>query len=199
MARKAFDQIASGVGAMLVVVLLVAGGLMLWGSSYADSNVHDQLARQEISFPPAAGLQGTTVPMSYAGKQVVTGTAARVYALDFIGSHLKEQPLGGIYSRISSALRSPNLSSQRKSDLTAAQQTSFQGTTLQGMLLQAYAFGSIGTVMMWGAIASFVLAILMAILVVFGVMHASRTSAEEQVFSGGSASASAGSGGAVPA
>ncbi len=53
MQRKVFDRLASGVGAVLVVVLLVAGGLLLWGQSFASSNVHDQLAQQQISFPSA--------------------------------------------------------------------------------------------------------------------------------------------------
>ena len=52
MQRKAFDKLASGFGAVLVVILLVAGGLLVWGQSFATSNVHDQLAQQQISFRP---------------------------------------------------------------------------------------------------------------------------------------------------
>ena len=37
-------------------------------------------------------------------------------------------------------------------------QTSFRGTTLRGLLLEAYAFSEIGVIMLWGAIASFLLA-----------------------------------------
>ena len=51
MQRKVFDRLASGFGAVLVVILLVAGGLLVWGQSFATSNVHDQLAQQQISFP----------------------------------------------------------------------------------------------------------------------------------------------------
>ena len=51
MPRKVFDKLVSGFGAVLVVVLLVAGGLLVWGQSFATSNVHDQLAQQQISFP----------------------------------------------------------------------------------------------------------------------------------------------------
>jgi len=55
------------------------------------------------------------------------------------------------------------------------------GTTLRGLLLEAYAFSEIGAVMMWGAIASFILAAVMAGLVGLGFWHASRTSEEELV------------------
>jgi lipopolysaccharide/colanic/teichoic acid biosynthesis glycosyltransferase len=44
MRRRAFDILASGVGLVLVGVLIVAGALMLWGNSYVNSNVHNQLA-----------------------------------------------------------------------------------------------------------------------------------------------------------
>ncbi len=53
------------------------------------------------------------------------------------------------------------------------------GTTLRGLLLEAYAFSSIGAIMLWGAIASFVLAAVMAMLVGLGVWHARRTAADE--------------------
>jgi len=45
-------------------------------------------------------------------------------------------------------------------------------------LLEAYAFSKIGTVMLWGAIASFVLATLMSVLVGLGFWHARQTERE---------------------
>ena len=56
MKRKVFDQIASGVGVVIVVVLLVAGGLLTWGYTFAHSNVHDQLAQQQVFFPPKSAF-----------------------------------------------------------------------------------------------------------------------------------------------
>ncbi len=50
------------------------------------------------------------------------------------------------------------------------------GTTLRGMLLEAYAFGTIGTVMLWGAIAAFAGAAVLLILIGLGIWHANRTS-----------------------
>ncbi|HTU84742.1 MAG TPA: hypothetical protein VMF57_04155, partial [Solirubrobacteraceae bacterium] len=57
-----------------------------------------------------------------------------------------------------------------------------QGTTLRGLLLEAYAFSEIGVVMLWGAIASFALAAIMAVLVGLGIWHARQTTEEEQMF-----------------
>jgi hypothetical protein len=51
MSRKLFDRLTSSVGVLMVVVLLVAGGLLTWGHSFVNSNVHSQLARQDITFP----------------------------------------------------------------------------------------------------------------------------------------------------
>ena len=56
MRRKTFDMILTAGGAVLMVVLLVAGILGLWGYNFANSNVHDQLAQQAITFPPAAAF-----------------------------------------------------------------------------------------------------------------------------------------------
>ncbi|HUA48812.1 MAG TPA: hypothetical protein VMA77_26500 [Solirubrobacteraceae bacterium] len=189
MSRKVFDIIASAGGVAVVVALVIAGGLLTWGHSYVNSNVHSQLAQQQIYFPPKAAFEhpkaGTEITPSmiptvsqYAGQQLLTGQQAKVWANDFMAVHLSEMPYGGVYSKISTAARAnPNNKS-----LAALEQTSFQGTTLRGMLLEAYGFSMIGTVMLWGAIASFVLALVMAGLVGLGIWHARRTSEEEQLF-----------------
>jgi hypothetical protein len=206
MQRKVFDRLASGFGAVLVVVLLIAGGLLLWGQSFATSNVHDQLAQQQISFPTKTeisavkaqyakgGQKAVTDPefpnaklmvpalAPYAGQQVLTGKEAQVYANDFIGQHLYAMPYHGVYSQISGAAMAAKPGSAQATQLTALKQTSFMGTTLRGMLLEAYAFGTIGTVMMWGAIAAFAGAAILLILTGLGIWHANRTSAEERLF-----------------
>ncbi len=51
MRRRTFDILVSSTGIMLTIVLLVAGGLLFWGYSFANNNVHDQLAAQRIFFP----------------------------------------------------------------------------------------------------------------------------------------------------
>lgn len=164
------------------------GGLIAWGSTFANDNVHSQLAEQQIVFPPKSAFAhpkpGTEITPSmipsvsqYAGQQLLTGAQAKVYADDFIKVHLSELPYGGVYSKLSAAARA----NPTNAKLAALVQASFQGTTLRGLLLEAYGFATIGTVMFWGAIASFCLALIMAILIVLGVRHAQRTPPETEL------------------
>jgi hypothetical protein len=189
MRRKVLDLLTSVGGLIVVVVLVVAGALLLWGYSFTNSNVHNQLARQDIVFPPKAAFAhakpGTEITPAmipsvsqYAGQQLLTGAQAEAYADHFIAIHLSELPYGGVYSKISTAARAQ----PKNASLTALEQTSFQGTTLRGLLLEAYAFSKIGEVMLWGAIASFILAALMAALVLLGFRHARRTVPETELF-----------------
>ena len=189
MSRKVFDKLTSAGGIVAVVVLLVAGGLLTWGHSFVTSNVHSQLAQQQISFPPQAAFAhakaGTEITPSmipsvsqYAGQPLLTGAQAKVYADNFIAVHLSEMPYGGLYSKISAA----SLANPKNTQLAGLVQTSFRGTTLRGLLLEAYAFSEIGVIMLWGAIASFLLAGMMALLVGLGFAHARRTEPEAQMF-----------------
>jgi hypothetical protein len=182
MRRKAFDILASGVGLVVVVVLIVAGALMLWANSYVDSNVHNQLAEQQIFFPPKAAfahpVPGTEITAAmipsvsqYAGQELLTGAQAEAWADHFIAIHLSEMPYHGVYAAISTAARA----NPKDTALAALEQTSFQGTTLRGLLLEAYGFSEMGVVALWGAIAAFILAFVMLILVGLGFRHARRT------------------------
>ena len=190
MSRKVFDKLTSAGGVVAVVVLVVAGGLLTWGHSFVNSNVHSQLAQQQVYFPPKAAFAhpkaGTEITPSmipsvsqYAGQQLLTGAQAKVYADDFMAVHLSQMPYGGVYSKISQAA----LANPKNTALQALVQTSFRGTTLRGLLLEAYAFSTIGEIMLWGAIASFAMALVMSILVALGFAHARRTEPETQVFS----------------
>ena len=192
MSRKVFDVLTSTGGVVAVVVLVVVGGLLTLGHSFVSSSVHDQLARQEVYFPakaafahPKAGTEITPsmIPSvsTYAGQQLLTGEQAKVYADDFIAVHLSEMPYGGTYSKVSTAARAAKPGSAAATKLATLEQTSFQGTTLRGLLLEAYAFSEIGQVMLWGAIASFILAAITAVLVGLGFWHARRTPREAQM------------------
>ena len=212
MQRRVFDRLVSGTGALLVVVLLVAGGLLTWGSSFASNNVHNQLAQQQIFFPTQSeisavkaqyakgGQKAVTDPefpnaklmipalSPYAGKQLLTGTEAQVYANDFIGQHLYAMPLHGVYSKVSSAARAAKPGSKAAAEFSGLETTVFQGTTLRGLLLEAYGFGVVGTVMMWGAVAAYAGAVLLLILTLLGLRHAAQTPPEARVLDGSDAS-----------
>ena len=192
MQRKFFDVFASVIGVVMVVVLAVAGGLLMWGASFANSNVHDQLAQQQVYFPPQAAFAhakaGTEITPNmipvvsqYAGQQVLTGQQAEVYANHFIAQHLYDMPYHGVYATTSAAARTATPGSAQAQKLTALEQTSFQGTTLRGLLLEAYSFSVFGEIAFWAGIAAFVLAGVMALLVTFGFWHARRTSEEEEL------------------
>jgi hypothetical protein len=188
MSRRIFDILTSTGGAVIVVVLVIAGALLTWGHSYVNSNVHDQLAQQQIYFPPKAAFAhpkaGAEITPSmipsvsqYAGQQLLTGQQAKVWANDFIAVHLSEMPYGGVYSKISAAaMASPN--NTKLQDLV---QTSFRGTTLRGLLLEAYGFWKVGQFMLYGAIASFALGLVMALLVALGFWHAARMPEEARL------------------
>src|SRR5206468_6766911 len=124
-------------GFALAAILLAAGGLLLWGSTYTHNMVHNQLAAQKIYFPPKAAFAhpkaGTEITPSmipsvskYAGQQLVTGEQAQAYADHFIAVHLSEMPYGGVYAKISAAaMAKPN-----DAKLAGLKTASFQGTTL---------------------------------------------------------------------
>ena len=188
MSRRLFDVLTSAGGLVLVVVLLVAGGLLTWGHSFVNSNVSTQLAQQQITFPTRAAFAhakpGTEITPGmipyleqYAGQQMTTGAQAEAYADHFIAIHLSELPYGGVYSKISAAATAAPTNTK----LTALKATSFQGTTLRGLLLEAYAFSKMGQIMLWGAIASFVLAAVMLLLVGLGFQHARSTAPEKRM------------------
>ncbi len=185
MQRKIFDIMVSAVGLLLVVMLVVAGGLLLWGASFTNNSVHNQLAKQDIYFPTKAEFAeakaGTEITPGmipylekYAGQQLLTGAQAEAYADHFIAVHLSEMPYGGVYAKVSAAaLRDPS-----NTALASEETLTFQGTTLRGLLLEAYAFSEFGLIATYAAIASFTLAVILAILVAIGFWHA-RTVPED--------------------
>ena len=62
MRRKTFDVLVSVGGLVLAAVLLVAGGLLVWGYSFANGQVHDQLAAQKIVFPSTGNAEFKALP-----------------------------------------------------------------------------------------------------------------------------------------
>ena len=192
MSRKVFDVLASTGGIVVVVVLLVAGSLLTWGHSFVNSNVHDQLAQQQIYFPPQSAFAhakaGTEITPSmipsvsqYAGQQLLTGEQAKAYADHFIGVHVKSIAGGKTYAQVSSAAQADPTNAALK----AQAQSLFQGQTLRGLLLEAYAFWQMGQIALWAAIAAFVAAAIMLVLSILGFLHVGRTPAEQDLLLSG--------------
>jgi len=181
MRRKTFDTLASGAGLLIAVVLLIAGALGLWAYSFANSQVHDQLAAQQIYFPPAgssaiAGPQFAAL-QQYAGQQLTTGAQAEAYANHFIAVHLSEVAGGKTYSQVSAAA----MAAPTNTVLAGQVETLFKGTTLRGMLLNAYAFWKIGQIALIASIVCFVSAIALLVLSAFGMVHARRVPVEAEI------------------
>jgi hypothetical protein len=184
MRRKTFDALASAVGLVLAAVLLVAGGLLTWGYSFANGQVHDQLSAQKIVFPTKANAEFKALPASdqaamgvYAGQAMTTGAQAKTYADHFIAVHLAEAAKGKTYSQLSAA----SLAQPKNTTLAGLVQTVFRGTTLRSMLLEAYGFWMFGQIALFAAIASFIGAGLLLILSVIGLVHERRVPAEKEV------------------
>ena len=106
----------------------------------------------------------------YAGQQLTTGAQAQTYANHFIAVHLSEVAGGKTYAQVSSAA----LADPTNVTLKTQEATLFQGTTLRGLLLNAYAFGTVGMIVGIAAIVSLVGGAILLVLSVLGFVHARR-------------------------
>ena len=77
------------------------GGLLLWGWAYVHNTVHNQLASQQICFPPQAAFARAKAAIEitpnmipsvsqYAGQQMVIGQQTEAYADHFIAQHITD-------------------------------------------------------------------------------------------------------------
>jgi len=175
MRRKTFDALLTLTGLVLAIILAVAGGLLAWGNSFVNSQVHDQLAAQKIFFPAAnsEGLPAKEFPdlQQYGGQQLLTGDQAKAYADQYIAVHIKQIGGGKTYAELSAVSRANPTDATAK----ATVDTVFRGETLRGLLLNAYAFGTMGRIAGYAAIASFIGAVLLLALAVLGFLHLRRT------------------------
>jgi hypothetical protein len=176
MRRRTFDAITTIVGFVMTAVLIVAGVLLMWGFSYSNNTVHNQLQAQQIYFPPKgspalAPAQIGPYLNQYAGQLMTTGAQAEAYANHFIAVHLQEIGAGKTYSQLSTQLMSVENSGKTDAKLASQVQTVFQGTTLRGLLLNAYGWWQIGQIALIAGICSFVFAGLMLVLSVLGLLH----------------------------
>lgn len=176
--RKAIDKVFILLGTAATVVLVGAGGLLLYGYSFATGMVHEQLSAQKIYFPEKDSAAFTALPAEdqaevgkYAGQQLVDGDQAKVYANNYIGAHLKKVAGGLTYAEVSAqAQKDPT-----NETLKAQKATLFQGETLRGMLLgSGYAFWTFGMIAFYASIAAFVAAAVMLVFVLLGVRHLAK-------------------------
>lgn len=192
--RPLIDAVLIGFGVVAMVVLVIAGGLLLWGHNFASNYVHDELSSQHVRFPDAAALktEGRTDLLSHAGNQVDSGKEAQAYA-SYIAGHLNAIAKGATYADLgkvenaakaevaaattSGASPTSITALQAKADgITAQRNTLFKGETLRGLLLSAYAWATMGTIAGIAAVVAFLAAVGMTLLVALGFVHRVRTS-----------------------
>ena len=153
MRRFSSRTLLAAASAALAAVLLIAGGLALWGSAYVHNTVRNQLAAQQIYFPPAsafahakagAEIAPSMIPSvsQYAGQQMLTGQQAEAYADHFIAVHIQEMGAGKTYSQLSAE----SIAQPSNTALAATVNTVFKGETLRSMLLSAYGWWKVSQI-----------------------------------------------------
>ena len=152
-------------GLAATVTLAVSGGLLLWGSTYVHNTVQNQLAAQQIYFPPQAAFAhpkagGEITPnmipsvSQYAGQQLLTGQQAEAYADHFIAQHITDMAGGKTYSQLSAA----SMAQPNNAKLAGLVSTVFKGETLRSMLLNAYGWWKVSQITFIGSLIAFGLA-----------------------------------------
>ena len=191
MRRRTLDILFSAGGLALAGLLLVLGLVMTSNANFSKDYVTDQLSQQNITFKPAADLtdeeKASACVVENAGTALVTGKQAECYANDFIGLHLKETADGMTYAEIGvpqSELRAQVAAAQQANDpalpglqkqladITQKRDTLFKGETLRGLLLTSYGFSTLGEKADQAATVAYAGAALLALLSVFGFIHA---------------------------
>ena len=198
MNRKTFDKIASIIGLMLAVVLIVAGAMLQWGGNFANKNVKDQLVNQKITFPTtdnggfkALPAEDQKAMAKYAGQTMTTGDQAATFANHYIWVHMQGVAGGKVYEEVSGEFLAANAQLKatpndaalqaKVAQLGGQRQTLFMGETLRGMLLNAYAFGTLGKIAMMASYVMFIGGALFLILALLGFAHLRRAATDSVI------------------
>jgi len=178
-------------GFAAAAILLVVGGLLLWGSTYVHNTVQGQLAAQQIYFPPQAAFAhpkaGSEITPSmipsvsqYAGQQLLTGQQAESYADNFIAVHIANMTGGQTYAQLSSkALANPN-----DTKLAAEVNAVFKGDALRSMLLNAFGWWKVSQITYIASLIAFALGGLTALASLFGLTLTRRPEIVHEIIEG---------------
>jgi hypothetical protein len=175
MNRKIWDQLISTAGVVIAIVLVVLGGLAVYGGNFGRDSVQDRLTPQRVQFPPYDAMTDAekTEVGQYAGQLVDTGPEAEAFAR-YIGGHLTEVNEGKTYSETSAAARADGLDPQTAAELQAKADTLFKGETLRSILLNAYGWWTVATIALYAGWFMIAAGIVLGALAIFGFVHASR-------------------------
>ena len=183
--------------AVMVLVLAGAAGFAFGMGSFTTTQIHDELAAQQIYFPGTDQIKagGALDPAKFpqeirdqAGNQVADGNQARIYANDFLAVHLTGVAGGSTYATIGTKISAANaaLAAASKTDpnyatlqanvatLNGQRDTLFKGETLRSMLLNAYGWWTIGVYTTYAGIALMLVALGVLGALVFELFIAGR-------------------------
>jgi hypothetical protein len=182
----------------IMVVVLTGAAVFAYGlGTFTTTQIHDELAAQQIYFPSADQIKtgGALDPAKFpqeirdqAGNQVTDGNQARIYANDFLGEHLQGVAGGATYATIGKKISAANaeLAAASKTDpnyatlqanvatLNGQRDTLFKGETLRSMLLNAYGWWTVGIYTTYAAFALMIVALGVLGALVFEVLVAAR-------------------------
>ena len=187
--RRRIDTILVALGLAVTIFLVVAGGLLTWGSNFAEDYVQDELAAQNISFPPEEALaeEGRDDLAEYGGAQVDTGDEAEAYA-SYIEGHVE----GIADGRTFAEMREPQVAAEEAlneaveseapasevaelqadlDEINGQRESIFQGEILRGTLLSTFAWSTVARIAGIAATVAFVVAAVMLVLVLLGAFH----------------------------
>lgn len=196
MRRSALDKLVSVVGLVLALVLAVAGGLLTYANSYISEQVKTQLANQKITMPSGDAIADERIKPyleKFAGQEMTTGEQAYAFAEHYIAVHMETigggktyEEVSGEYTKLNAQVQADQKAGKEVSKETLAEldtlaqtrQTLFMGNTLRGLLLNAYAFWTIGQIAGYAAIAAFIAAAVLLALGLLGLRHSKNASGE---------------------
>ena len=182
MSRSILDRLISYFGLALAAVLLIGGILLSTASNFVKTEVHDQLAPQKITMPAGPALESLPAEdkaalLPFAGQPMTNGDQAKAFADHYIAAHMKAMSQGRTYEEVSGEyIRLADKTTPEAQKLGELRQSLFMGDTLRGLLLNAYAFGTMGKIAGTAAVVAYVGSLILALLALLGFQHARRAS-----------------------
>ena len=177
MQRKMWDQIVSGAGAVVAVVLLMLGAVAIYGGTFGQDNVRDRLAPQNVTFPPLEAMTPAEKNLvgDFAGTKVVDGLPGLRPSRTTSASTSKTRTRARPTPRPALWLVQKGLSEKEAAELSGMADSLFKGETLRAMLLNAYGWWTVSSLVIFAGYGLLAAGALLALLAIMGFFHARKT------------------------